>query len=120
MKLTRESIMSMEPGRELDALVAEHVMNGKKESIQTMAPQPLEFWNFSETRQPWVKDWKPSTDISAAWEVVDRMSPQTMYMTRRHSDVWLCEFHGYPLVEGNAAPETICKAALLAKLEAEE
>lgn len=101
MKLTRESIMSMEPGRELDALVAANVFG----------------WHYG-TYHPELRHY--STDISAAWEVVDRMSPQTMYMTRRHSDVWLCEFHGYPLVEGNAAPETICKAALLAKLEAEE
>lgn len=74
--MTRDEILAMPAGREMDALVAEHVMgllnvhkyNG--EWIHTRNPIPF-------VGAPIVEYY--STDIAAAWEVVDKiMDPKLM------------------------------------------
>ena len=97
--MTRDDVLAMEPGRELDALVAKKVMGW------------FEVW----------KPFSPSTDISAAWEVVEKL--QGTYWVRMNS---MMKDHscgvGKPDMRweyyGNSMPEAICKAALLAVLEA--
>jgi hypothetical protein len=121
--ITYDEIMSMQPGREMDAIVAEKVMHGKLESIKTLAPEPMYYWNFSETHQPWAKDWKPSIDILSAWDVVTKLSKRYIIGVNGDEDEWSCditprfqedeEHMGLIRSHAKTAPEAICKAALL-------
>lgn len=108
----RDKILSMAAGRELDALVAEKVMgvpvtaNKKRFKYTHIAPF--------------------STNISAAWEVVEKIDPDNRILI---SDVigggFTCYIKWYRggidtmLVTATSptAPEAICKAALLAVLD---
>jgi hypothetical protein len=64
----------MDAGRELDALIAEKVMGWN------MSPAP--FGTTQDVYQCWHQEnrplmtihmWTPSTDITAAWEVIEKM-----------------------------------------------
>ena len=68
--LTRESILAMEAGAEMDALVAERVMGFGTASLDS-----VDFWLDPKpgTGLRAVFSWSPSTDIAAAWEVEDRI-----------------------------------------------
>lgn len=97
--ITREEIMAMEPGQELDRLIA------KKFMIDTYREAEIKYF---------------STDITAAWEVAEKMRGIGMFL-----DIYIGENYysvgGYSKkyqdeierVEFNTAPEAICKAALL-------
>lgn len=112
--MTKEEILAMEAGAILDATVAEQVMG-------------IQGWfQYSDGLKP--KAYRYSTDISAAWQVVEKMKGNRQFMcelinrTAGWSDFnhkyelndWLCSF----LERLN--PEAICKAALLAKLKEEK
>ncbi|HYD92503.1 MAG TPA: hypothetical protein VEA37_13585, partial [Flavobacterium sp.] len=84
--MTREEILAMKPGRELDALVAEKVLNLSVERWGEYAVvlnsafggTPIVVADDEKSvlyRFPHKSDWvkKYSTDISAAWEVVKKM-----------------------------------------------
>jgi hypothetical protein len=122
--MTREEILSLTAGRELDCQVAERVMgdvldaegwwasaDGSKCSYADDGPRPY------------------STSIGAAWKVVERMCPGVEYWFDLYNgsqpgqpDTWISVFHqsaGKVLGEAfeakaPSAPEAICKAALLA------
>lgn len=98
--------------RERDALVAEKVMG----------------WNVYQA------SWSPTTDIAAAWEVVEKMDAEhrTLRVSRHPVMGWECEiFPPYPWREhtnegvrvhstsysasADTAPEAICLAALRAR-----
>ena len=115
----------MEPGPELDALVAEKVMG----------------WGRSE-RSWWVThkgaelcySWSPSTNIAHAWEVVERFGPEWSVEIERWphggDKDWACRmvefFKDKPGIKSQAgelaptAPHAICLAALKAVEEADE
>ena len=117
--MTRDEILAMPAGPELDALVAELVMGWTKGPMDWMM------------REPWVRPdgchvfpWHPSTEIAAAWEVFEKM------LSLGH-DVKIYAISGYMIQaevlmdegeslarglfgRGNAAPLAICKSALLA------
>jgi hypothetical protein len=105
----RDEILAMEPGRELDALVAEKVMG-----LKSIAPNSAMDGEYPV----WIPAY--SIDIAAAWQVVERMGRTwDMYLSRHYSGRWTCTFdrHGNYLettVKAGSAPEAICKAALLA------
>jgi hypothetical protein len=110
----------MKPGRELDALVAEKVMGWRKEAT---LPEYF-FWKDVENGELkyHIDDWKPSTNIKYAWEVVEKLHDSGFYFTiksppRGKSDsYWVCidDFYGkkYYTAHGVTAPLTICLAAL--------
>jgi hypothetical protein len=82
-------------GRELDVLVGEYVFGWK--SISPDVP-------------------KFSTDVSAAWEVVNKFSPLHLFILERDPNdlEWNCSFnakHGIGFAD--TAPLAICRAALL-------
>ncbi len=111
--MTKEEILSLKPGRELDALVAKMVMGlGKYDSWEEFELKPY------------------STDISAAWEIIEQfpifeLEKESIFASSHYlPPTWLEDgiwcvltddrwnrFVGY----GETAPEAICKAALLAK-----
>jgi hypothetical protein len=73
-ELTREAILAMPAGREMDALVAERVMGW------TPKP-PYGHWYDADGNpsgyHPEATDcrkWSPSTDIAAAWQVVEKIN----------------------------------------------
>lgn len=103
--MTREEILDMEPGQELSELVTVHVMDYEVGVVS-------------------LGHWEPSEDISASWEVEERIAS-------RKDQGWyvraLCDIVGTPR-DGtrtlamddwrliHATPEQRCKAALLAVL----
>lgn len=118
--LTREQILSMEVGRELDIRVIEDVLgavkelNGAREVV----------WR-GKYRYYFLDSFKPSTDISAAFEIeIEIMTMeghiQIGYVSRLHEIVGVGFGKPLTVVEElkliHATPEQRCKAALLAVL----
>ena len=118
--MTREEILALPVGRELDALVALRVYGleeitvvGKHYFIDPLdTPLPLY-----------------STDISAAWEVVEKVQERyNFFLAYNHKTKDFQVFIDVPNEDEDAtiihyeydaptAPEAICKAALLAVMD---
>ena len=112
----------MKPGRELDALIAEKVMGWivNRLSEQTMPPVLRGPGTFSAV------DLHPySTDIAAAWEVmeklikiakkIDKMSLPSIYcLSAKHYRVSIDLEDRYIEGSANTVPHAICLAALKA------
>ena len=125
--MNREEIMNMEAGRELDALVAEHVMGWKWEDGRgTGGPS---YWEGATGE--FCAEFEPSTDWAAAGEVVDALTKRRAPSNRLgvclncppHGgwsvDIWAYDDHWRVWVEDDdELPLAICRAALLATLEA--
>ena len=122
MTLTREAILAMPAGREMDALIAELVMGWRVEH------EPYQFLDGEAgTGYDDPGDFQPSTDIAAAWEVVERLNLLDLYALKR-SNEYDSQTAGYEvgepscgdggrywdrLAEAETAPLAICRAALL-------
>lgn len=114
MNLTREQIMQMPAGHEMDHLVAERVMGW------TFVHQvPVEQWHDNRGNRVANVFWSPSTNIAEAWDVMARIKEIAGADTSR---VWIrfCDEIAGP--EGaydgflnlwHVSPLTICKAALV-------
>lgn len=137
--MNREEILAMKPGRELDALVAEHVFGykrvtmsldyyGKNGGNEVLQPQEIsEFYNYPPVgRIPlWYhcKEW--STDISEAWEVrqwlLDNRGGVRLEVfcdeNPEYCEVYQGKNEELIQVWAKTSPEAICKAALLAVME---
>ncbi len=135
--MTREEILAMRPGRELDAVVAEKVMGWKWISPETPG-NPLLVSPPDDKRQLWSGIWDErgiphylpfySIDISAAWEVflVTRgwlFSGRRKFMDalqtvisheRAPAHSGLIAWIAWPDVLWFLEPHHICKASLLA------
>ncbi|MNN89976.1 hypothetical protein D3C81_2078610 [compost metagenome] len=82
----------------------------------------------STEEEAWNDNHKFSNDISAAWEVVEKMKQNNWFFILSDNlfpDKWEASFFWDPNQEmidliSNSAPEAICKAALLAVLGKEE
>jgi hypothetical protein len=114
-EMTRDEILSMEAGREMDALVARELFGGIKE-----------YWDYGFT----VPNY--SVSIGAAWEVVEKMHERGYYFCCARNgkgatdasgnldDSWyvdtgcIIELENQPTL-----PLAICRAALLAVMEDE-
>lgn len=119
MGLTREKVLAMDAGENLDRLIAEKVMNWY---ITQGEYSGKEYWNDENDYSPYsVKDFKPSTDISAAWEVLEKFP--IMMIERVEVFVGNVKVNAtvYPTVENDKSytaaasnvPLAICRAALL-------
>ncbi|MNM07386.1 hypothetical protein D3C81_174300 [compost metagenome] len=114
--MTRDEILAMDPGKDLDVLVSEKVMGWKKGHGST--------WIVGKTTTgKLIQTWKFrrfSSDISAAWEVADKFyytDVRKVNGTKWIVRVGIGDGRSYNAT-GNTAPEAICKSALLAHLEA--
>lgn len=119
MKLTLKQIDQLQAGKELDALIAEHVMGWRK------SEHPLD-------NDVWIEDQPDysihtrslpafSTEMDFAWEVAEiiqsegyaltiyALSPESFYS-------WMVSIQGEGREYSNNVAETICKVALKAKL----
>jgi len=147
--MNKEEILTMEVGEELDKLVATEVMG---EPIPEFTPEnaldlQLAGSPFKSPKGNWlslckydegdIPTWRPlpySTDISAAWLVVEKIcnwdvgdnmlilkgQGPNLEPTEENERVgwWEAEINGdwgKVTAEGKIAPEAVCKAALLTK-----
>lgn len=108
----------MKPGRELDALVAEKVMG---DYISDREGEPGSWRGPDFTPLP-----QYSTDISAAWEVVEKIINHSDYVCWELSSEWkgdgaksdypfyarFCLGNGDKTAGADTAPHAICIAAL--------
>jgi hypothetical protein len=124
----------LEPGRELDALIAEKVLGwtlvpGEAEPLYALEEAPVEAgpsWVDADgVRRAWVWSWSPSQQIADAWEVLEQLARHTLLKVEKHPRVdsdeegwgWSC---GVAMGEGSemlyryapSAPLAICRAAL--------
>lgn len=124
--MNRDEILNMEAGSELDVLVAEKVMGWQKSN----PGYERTFW--IDSRGVWmhfIDSWSPSTDISAAWDVVVKMENDDYWWTAEdvipNSDpvVYSCTFSKkgkYYTAEWDfSMPLAICHAVLLTVMESE-
>jgi len=123
-EMTREQILALPPGRELDALVAEKVMGqklplGPSEEARSVGP-----WFHGEGAVcP-----SYSTDIAAAWQVVEKFQQTGLAVF----SFWTGQYPGYTAnlncetadgkwryftADADTAPLAICRAALLAEVD---
>jgi SAM-dependent MidA family methyltransferase len=110
--VNKEEMLEMKAGKELDALVIEKVMRWKNDGE----------WLTDITTFPGlrlVEDFKPSTDMTAAWEVLEEMQSEGIYLDiRTYADFYMVEVRkesGHLLdacAQGLTAPYAICIAAL--------
>jgi len=129
--MNREEILAMPAGRDLDALIAENVMGWKDRGIGYSFEDNI---NGYECVLYIDKDKLPhySTDIAAAWQVIEWLEKNTtekynspslfsvphgwsmvLYEKRdNHAPAWLDAF-------APTAPLAICRAALLAVMESQ-
>lgn len=109
-------IDDMPAGRELDALVAEKVMDDPVDR-QIVDQHGFEIiLRRSRLVLP-----RYSTDISAAWKIVEHLRSRNMFVELSEMGInkdWSCSFDGEDgktvHAEGDTAPMAICMAALLA------
>lgn len=131
MELTREIVLAEPPGKRLDSWIAEKVMGWRKKTFpgggggftawvneDGKVMRLISNSTMSETCYR-CDYFRPSTDIAAAWEVVEKMSEQwPQYQLAKIEDgwsvMWGFDGYGWPEATGKTAPEAICKAALLA------
>jgi hypothetical protein len=139
--MTREEIIAMEPGRKLDTLVAEKVMGltvyhydkDVEENCYYMLMDtegfPFEpFGGEKETEEEaWLSCFYYSTDISAAWEVVEKIKKDLDWwiVLNSEGEKWIALFYWdkYQIAcecEAETASEAICKCALMAVMDKED
>ena len=97
---------AMEAGRELDAMVMEAI--GYK-------PVPVAFmFGHKEPFPGWDEPPRYSTDIAAAWQVVDAMRERGWrFSLHEHPDGWWAAFNGKMMDAPSATvPLAICRTAL--------
>lgn len=116
----REKILAMEPGRELDSLVAEKVMGSELhwDGEEGQSYRIVEEKAFEE----FLKPFNPSTDIAAAWEVAEKFHSWELHKLLPGIRTYKAVMNADPrsVSYSDSAPEAICKAALLAVLDKEE
>ena len=132
--MTRDEILSMKPGRELDALVAEKVMGWEYFPAQATGTFVRLGYFFDPVSGEAHHHWSPSTDIAAAWEVEKRaLEIDDLLYVAALMQVIYGDIDKVDYIENidpdnaikwcalpalfKATPEQRCKAALLAVME---
>jgi len=131
-KLTRDDIMAMVPGRELDCKIAKNVMGWTglwTNGTEFMAYPPIEQQlGVGYDERYGIPSY--STGIPEAFEVVEKMKEEKFLLTLTHTISDESEINGYSAsffdfggegrcftLVAKTAPEGICRAALLAMVE---
>lgn len=119
--MTRDEILTMEAGAEMDALVATKVMGWIQASTQSSVW--LTWYPPGEHSKARLSPPPFSTDIAAAWEVVKRIigttkrCPQVRWISEAMSHEWHCDMEWGAEAYAPTAPLAICRAALIAVME---
>jgi hypothetical protein len=102
----------LDAGRELDVLVAEKVMgwtNLRTTKAGMRRGTPAEYPHIGHEVPPY------STDMSAAWEVVEKMREREGYAgVESNHDLWEASMGPWYVATAETAPLAICRAALAA------
>ncbi|KKO51126.1 BC1872 family protein [Paenibacillus sp. DMB20] len=117
--MKREEILSLEPGRELDALVEQHVFKKQVVWLQDEYTDPFPVVPVSKDEIGYIVDYS-SSEISAAWDVEEQIKTLRLHVeyiqALRKVVMSTGEYVGlFDYI--HATPEQRCKAALLAVLE---
>jgi len=130
--MSRDEILNMPAGREMDKWIAIHIM--KLDDIPLYgAPCPYcgsEMWHGKErSRCSSCNEWRYSPykqysdDIAAAWEVVEKLKLHIGPTSNEKQESWYASNrHNFNdpdliIVIADTAPLAICRAALLAVME---
>jgi len=108
--MTRDEILAMPAGRELDQLIDERFF-GREFTTFPMG-------NCYHDGRRWVRSHNYSTDISDAWEVVEKLGD--LFAVRKTPKGYIGHVitdKNEEAITCNSAPEAICKVALLVILE---
>lgn len=114
--MTRDEILNMPAGFKMDILIAEKVFDYPEEVIRNNGFKKDGDWMVG-TIKPY------STDIAAAWEVVDKAYITSLRRVVNNEPdtpaLWQAFIYADPNLSGIAstAPLAICRAALLATLK---
>jgi hypothetical protein len=114
----------LKAGPELDTLVAEKVMGWQRFRLAQL-PYGPEFWGGDDpdAEGPFVHAWKPSTDIAAAWQVVERFRDKRRHLAGEifiipYEGIYRCHLNDADgmrtTADADTAPLAICRAALAA------
>ena len=141
MKLTREQIENMLAGREIDLAIAQEFTGS---DIYDAIEWREWAWKYNELSYPcgfydefgvfivtaegtMGKYFSPSTDIAAAWDVVEKLNSICIWVSVSNKMTnslqgFVCEFsktyyEEVDIVEAETAPLAICRAALIAMME---
>jgi len=127
--MTREEILKLEAGPQLDRIIAERVMGWEYDLLR-------DAWFKDGEGEIWAENWHPSTDIKAAWEVLLRIMATFDYnvsitshtsidpRTGERNVLWEVILRPYgagtwvTAYGPNSLLLAICRAALLAVMEA--
>ena len=121
--MTREEILRMPAGREMDVLVAKKIMGCK--AVMNRHGFPFcecaehQHSGYSEEDDAFPLLLCYSDEISAAWFVVERLTDsESLNDCELRTSIrgWRCDFGG-EYVNAETAPLAICRAALLTTLE---
>ena len=121
--MSRDEILAMPAGREMDALIAANVLGWKVDDLTATSPS-----GSANSRTAHGDDWLEyySTDMTAAWKVVEKLG--FSLLRSPYTDNWTAAkiTDVEPVISGvevnlgdsegvaNSAPLAICRAALLA------
>jgi hypothetical protein len=124
--MTRDEILNMPAGRELDALIAERIFGLKDGGTHWVnsegKPTFLKVWDSEWLSEPFY----PSEDIDFAWYVVEKMqvhgfNTRVEVQSQTVCSMWVknLNIRGPEPVTARAetAPLAICRAALLAVMK---
>lgn len=110
-------------GRELDALIAEHVMGWQRKAKGIMHGKSQVIFvdaqdNSYTIECGCVEDFNPSTDIAAAMEVVEKLYKRNILVSMFQAQCWNVAFDENEKCVGSdsadSLPKAICRAALQA------
>lgn len=112
--MTRDEILNMPAGRDADALIEYHIMKTQvpRNSDGHLSRSWVDGYGYENTFY--------STDIAAAWEVVEKFKENWVVEVGVNGGFYWCDMDNYKGVLGfhsaraDSAPLAICRAALLA------
>jgi hypothetical protein len=134
--MSEEDVDKMQAGPALDALVGEKVMGWKlinlgrrkydyastdEDRRAALSGRGVFEWHWEGKDAPddgFAHEWNPSTDIAAAWQVVEKLhEPDTTDFSLNSATVgWRARFGYVFKAFGDTAPLAICRAALKSSL----
>ena len=132
--LTKEQISDLKPGREMDALIGEHVFKWRKEpgpksdydgpceSFDVLVPptvnDPFRFCPPRGAIPPYLFCHSWSTSLEDAFTLVKKYGLKKVdgLELRQCHGCFIAKFGGPDWAKGTTIPEVICKAALLAEI----
>jgi hypothetical protein len=110
--MTREQVLAM-TAQELAEATAVHVMGWQWQQLPSIGNVVERGYWWSLSLEEPVYDWSPAEDISAAWEVEEKIKTMDIEVVRRYVSL-IYDLSGYGFVAIHASPADRCKAALLA------